>query len=120
MLLGYRNIDTGDILETLVFLELKRRKYELYTGKIGFISPLSHSFCANCNRVRLTSSGMLKLCLCHDEGLDVKKLLRSGESGTKLDVMLRKEIINVIKQKPEAHSFNQKGSLSHMMTEIGG
>ncbi len=91
-----------------------------FTGKIGFISPLSHSFCANCNRVRLTSSGMLKLCLCHDEGLDVKKLLRSGESGTKLDVMLRKEIINVIKQKPEAHSFNQKGSLSHMMTEIGG
>ena len=35
MLLGYRNIDTGHILETLVFLELKRRKYELYTGKIG-------------------------------------------------------------------------------------
>jgi hypothetical protein len=35
MLLGYRNIDTGHVLETLVFLELKRRKYELYTGKIG-------------------------------------------------------------------------------------
>ena len=35
MLLGYRNIDTGHILETLIFLELKRRKYEIYTGKIG-------------------------------------------------------------------------------------
>ena len=94
--------------------------FEGFAGKIGFISPLSHSFCANCNRVRLTSSGMLKLCLCHDEGLDAKKLLRSGESGTKLDDMLRKEIIQAVKQKPEAHTFNQKGSLSHMMTEIGG
>ena len=95
-------------------------QFEGFAGKIGFISPLSHSFCANCNRVRLTSNGMLKLCLCHDDGLDVKKLLRSGESGTKLDDMLRKEIIQAIRQKPEAHTFNQKGSLSHMMTEIGG
>jgi cyclic pyranopterin phosphate synthase len=94
--------------------------FENFTGNIGFISPLSHAFCSDCNRIRLTASGILKFCLCYDEGLDVKKLLRSGESGTKLEDILRKEIIQAIKQKPEAHTFNQKGSLSHMMTEIGG
>lgn len=91
-----------------------------FAGNIGFISPLSHAFCSDCNRIRLTASGLLKLCLCYDDALDVKKLLRSGESGTKLYDILSKEIQKAIKEKPEAHTFNQQGLKSHMMTEIGG
>ena len=94
--------------------------FDGFAGNIGFISPLSHAFCSDCNRVRLTASGLLKFCLCYDDALDVKKLLRSGESGIKLYDILSKEIQKAIKEKPEAHTFNQQGLKSHMMTEIGG
>lgn len=91
-----------------------------FAGNIGFISPLSHAFCSDCNRIRLTASGLLKFCLCYDDSLDVKKILRSGESVTKLDDILASEIQKAIKEKPEKHIFNQQGLKSHMMTEIGG
>ncbi|WP_051537943.1 GTP 3',8-cyclase MoaA [Treponema sp. C6A8] len=94
--------------------------FDGFDGNIGFISPLSHAFCSDCNRIRLTASGLLKFCLCYDDALDVKKLLRSGESGIKLYDILSKEIQKAIKEKPEAHTFNQQGLKSHMMTEIGG
>lgn len=94
--------------------------FDGFDGNIGFISPLSHAFCSDCNRIRLTASGLLKFCLCYDDDLNVKKLLRSGESGIKLYDILSKEIQKAIKEKPEAHTFNQQGLKSHMMTEIGG
>lgn len=94
--------------------------FDGFDGNIGFISPLSHAFCSDCNRIRLTASGLLKFCLCYDDALNVKKLLRSGESGIKLYDILSKEIQKAIKEKPEAHTFNQQGLKSHMMTEIGG
>ena len=49
-----------------------------FSGRIGFISPISHKFCRECNRVRLTCEGRLKLCLHYDRGLELKPLLRSG------------------------------------------
>lgn len=94
--------------------------FEGFKGKIGFISPLSHAFCSECNRIRLTASGLLKFCLYYDKALDIKKILRSGESGTKLDDMLCREIQKAIKEKPQAHTFNQQGLKSRMMSEIGG
>lgn len=94
--------------------------FEGFSGKIGFISPLSHAFCSECNRIRLTASGLLKFCLYYDNALDVKKILRSGESATKLDDMLCREIQMAVKEKPEAHTFNQQGLKSRMMSEIGG
>ena len=47
-------------------------------GCVGLIEAVSHAFCASCNRVRLTSTGLLKPCLCYETGTDLKPLLRGG------------------------------------------
>ena len=49
-----------------------------FSGRVGFISALSHPFCTGCNRVRLTASGFLKTCLQYDAGVDLRALLRGG------------------------------------------
>ena len=46
---------------------------------VGFISAIHGKFCDTCNRVRLTAEGYLKLCLCYDEGEDLRRVLREGE-----------------------------------------
>ncbi|MBO5562034.1 MAG: GTP 3',8-cyclase MoaA, partial [Firmicutes bacterium] len=53
-------------------------KFKDMKGSIGFISPISGSFCSKCSRIRLTADGFLKLCLHYDIGLDIKSLLRTG------------------------------------------
>ena len=90
-----------------------------FTGRIGFISALSHKFCDSCNRVRLTSTGFLKGCLQFEDGADLKVLLRSGCS----DRMLKETIEKVIYEKPVGHNFQEhkKGNEeSHIMAQIGG
>ena len=88
-----------------------------FKGKIGFISPMSQAFCHECNRVRLTASGLLKLCLCFSDGINIKDLLRSGADDTKL----KNEILGALKKKPEAHTFNTKTQTEKkMMAQIGG
>ena len=92
---------------------------EKFTGRIGFISALSHKFCDSCNRVRLTSTGFLKGCLQFEDGADLKVLLRSGCS----DRMLKETIEKVIYEKPVGHNFQEhkKGNEeSHIMAQIGG
>ena len=70
-------------------------------GSIGFISPISHKFCAQCNRIRLTSEGFLKLCLHWNTGVNLKEKLRLGIDDEEL-----KNIINkAIKNKPYKHDF---------------
>ncbi len=90
-----------------------------FRGRIGFISAISHKFCASCNRVRLTSQGYLKACLQYDIGTDVKALLRKGVS--------EEEICSVIKEtifrKPVGHQFQRKIEAheeTHTMAQIGG
>ncbi|MEN6617680.1 MAG: radical SAM protein, partial [Syntrophorhabdus sp.] len=67
------------------------------SGRIGFISPVSSHICAECNRIRLTSQGMIRPCLFSDVEYDVKRLLRSGEN----DEAIKNFIRNVVKVKPE-------------------
>ncbi len=101
------------------------RYYEFdgFIGKIGFISPMSHRFCGECNRIRLTAEGRLKLCLQYNAGVELKPLLRGG--GT--DEELRTAILAAVEQKPMHHDFDKMGgdadvqdSDNRKMVQIGG
>lgn len=96
-----------------------------FSGRIGFISPISHKFCRECNRVRLTCEGRLKLCLHYDKGLELKPLLRSGA----LDEEIGRQIINAMKEKPSEHHFRESAAGEELadgveeqrkMVQIGG
>lgn len=91
-----------------------------FRGRIGFISPLSHRFCGDCNRVRLTVEGQLKLCLHYDNGLALKPLLRGGAG----DDEIRERIVQAVREKPRAHSFSDRTAQEHeekrKMVQIGG
>lgn len=88
-----------------------------FMGNIGFINAVHNVFCENCNRIRLTSSGFIKACLCYDEGENIKEVLRDGK-----DDEIEKIIERVIRNKPLRHCFGEadKVSESHDMFEIGG
>lgn len=77
-------------------------KSPLSKGSVGFISAISHEFCSNCNRVRLTAEGFLKLCLFWDKGIDLKKLLRNGIDDERILEILTQAIFN----KPAKHEMN--------------
>lgn len=90
-----------------------------FVGKIGFISPISHSFCQECNRMRLTSAGYLKLCLASDWGVDLRGLLRGGIEDGELTRILREAIM----RKPLARDFaemNASRPEQKSMFQIGG
>lgn len=89
------------------------------TGRIGIIDAISHKFCNTCNRVRLTSTGLLKPCLCYGEGTDVRAVLRSSNSDPQ---MLNDVLYQAIWHKPYAHCFDDKASITEQktMSEIGG
>ncbi|MEH6476785.1 MAG: GTP 3',8-cyclase MoaA [Sneathiella sp.] len=69
--------------------------------RVGFITPLSHNFCESCNRVRLTCTGMLYMCLGQDDNADLKQIIRS-ENGLEA---LSDAIDEAIGRKPKGHDF---------------
>lgn len=89
-------------------------------GEIGFISPLSHSFCSSCNRLRLTADGCLRACLLMDEEIDLKTPLRSGCSDKDIEELIR----GAVRKKSEQHSAARgEGVLkkcAKQMSSIGG
>ena len=87
-------------------------------GCIGLIEAVSHAFCASCNRVRLTSTGLLKPCLCYEQGTDLKPLLRDGAD----DAALRDAIEQAVRGKPAAHCFAERQAVTERksMNQIGG
>lgn len=86
------------------------------TGRIGFIDAVSHRFCASCNRLRLTCTGMLRPCLCYDDGTDLRALLRSGAGPDEL----KKAVEQAIAAKPEGHCFGAGYGSRQTMNRIGG
>lgn len=97
-----------------------------FQGKIGFISAVSHEFCQNCNRIRLTSDGNLKLCLQYKNDLNIKELLAANLGEDKIT----KEIERAVYEKPMHHEFtsearkhkntDQEEKETKNMAQIGG
>lgn len=71
--------------------------------RVGFISPHSHNFCGDCNRVRLTAEGRLLLCLGNDHSVDLKRVVRAHPGN--MD-KLKDAIVEAMKIKPERHFFD--------------
>jgi cyclic pyranopterin phosphate synthase len=70
-------------------------------GRIGFITPLTHNFCESCNRVRVTCTGTLYMCLGQEDAADLRTPLRASES----DRALEATIVSAIARKPKGHDF---------------
>ncbi len=96
----------------------ERYRFRNGVGEIGFIRPLSHHFCSQCNRLRLTASGGLRPCLLSDRQTDIKTPLRNGAG----DKELEKVFLQAIRQKPMAHHLNEElgKKVKDMMSSIGG
>jgi len=94
-------------------------KFPGFKGRIGFISAISHKFCGECNRIRLTSEGFLKPCLQYESGTDIKGPLRRGQSDEELAMLIE----DAIYRKPRSHHFEQaegEGFEQRQMSKIGG
>jgi len=86
-------------------------------GMIGVITPISCHFCNECNRIRITSTGVAKSCLFADSTIDLKPLLREGD-----EAALREALRRVIEAKPEQHSITEDwaGRTPTHMSQVGG
>ena len=91
-----------------------------FRGHVGFIGAMTHTFCSQCNRVRLTSEGYLKLCLHYSTGIDLRAPLRRGDG----EEALRETIRAAIARKPDQHHFagssGEEAVEQHNMNAIGG
>ena len=94
-----------------------------FLGSLGFISALHGKFCGSCNRIRLTSEGELKPCLCYGNGYDIRAILRNTafpEEEKRAEV--EKVFQHCILGKPESHAFEKLSEVTEhrAMGEIGG
>ncbi|VUD40558.1 GTP 3',8-cyclase [Thalassocella blandensis] len=89
-----------------------------YQNKVGFISPHSENFCASCNRIRITASGRLLLCLGNEHSIDLRGILRS----TNDDEFVMQEIVQAMEIKPEKHYFDldEEPQILRFMNATGG
>ena len=90
-------------------------------GRIGFITPMTHNFCESCNRVRLTCTGTLYMCLGRDDAADLRAPLRANVD----DAALYDAIDAAIAKKPKGHDFiiergRNKPAVARHMSVTGG
>ncbi|WP_439530636.1 GTP 3',8-cyclase MoaA [Pannonibacter sp.] len=90
-------------------------------GRIGFITPMTHNFCESCNRVRVTCTGMLYMCLGQDDSADLRAPLRASEG----DDLIARAIDEAIGRKPKGHDFiidrnTKRPAVSRHMSVTGG
>lgn len=85
-------------------------------GTVGFIAPLSHPFCASCNRLRVTPDGKLRPCLASDDEVDLVPALRGKDVERDLLAAFNKALL----KKPERHDLQSHPVRSRRMCQIGG
>jgi len=90
-------------------------------GRLGFITPLTHNFCETCNRVRVTCTGTLFMCLGQEDATDLRAPLRASET----DALLSAAIDEAIGRKPKGHDFiidrdHRRPALGRHMSMTGG
>jgi GTP 3',8-cyclase len=90
-------------------------------GTLGFITPLTHNFCESCNRVRITCTGTLYMCLGQEDAADLRTPLRASESNRLLDDAIEEAIA----RKPKGHDFiidrrHQRPAVGRHMSVTGG
>lgn len=92
-----------------------------YKGSVGFISAMHGKFCGSCNRIRMSSTGRLKPCLCYGASVDLREILRDGKPEEEQQ-RLKAAIEEAIRTKPEAHCFEKPEEITehHRMSGIGG
>ncbi len=118
------------LAETYTLTELSERtggparyvRLEETGQKIGFITPLTHNFCESCNRVRLTCTGQLYMCLGQEDMADLRAPLRMNDEG---QGALETAIRTAIALKPKGHDFDYSrqrpdGQMSRHMSHTGG
>ena len=105
--------DYKEIKGVSTYYRLKNSK-----GKIGFISPINSCFCETCNKIRLTSDGVIKRCLNTKGNINIKEYLDKNIGKDEIKEILKKEIFN----KPEKHLFGKENEAEEMknMNAIGG
>jgi cyclic pyranopterin phosphate synthase len=91
------------------------------SGRLGFITPLTHNFCESCNRVRVTCTGTLYMCLGQEDAADLRAPLRASES----DDLIHAAIDEAITRKPKGHDFvidrrHRRPALARHMSVTGG
>lgn len=107
-----------------------------HQGSIGLISAIHGKFCGSCNRIRLTSKGKIKPCLCYEKSFDLKPALAEGQSAPaeqnpatpggngaqfQSDAALKKVLAEAIESKPSGHTFEDRDTVERKsMVEIGG
>jgi cyclic pyranopterin phosphate synthase len=90
-------------------------------GKLGFITPMTHNFCESCNRVRLTCTGQLFMCLGQEDAADLRTPVRASEENG----LLEQAIVEAISRKPKGHDFiidrrHARPAVSRHMSTTGG
>src|SRR5215472_11389223 len=90
-------------------------------GRLGFITPMTHNFCESCNRVRITCTGTLFMCLGQEDAADLRRVLRASEGND----LLYEAIDEAITRKPKGHDFvidrrHKRPALARHMSVTGG
>jgi cyclic pyranopterin phosphate synthase len=89
-------------------------------GRLGFITPMTHNFCEACNRVRVTCTGTLYMCLGQEDSADLRAPLRASQD----DALLHAAIDDAIARKPKGHDFvigrDQRPAVGRTMSVTGG